>query len=161
LVEETQEGVIDDVVHLETREVPFVELGTLRNEELPRKRVVEVPALVIRRIAHKETLLHVRLQLLPLVLLDEDVRRAAKHPEAAEIRLLTVPGFVGRLARKRRGRQAVPDLDLGGEAATPEGGRQLGLVKHRSDVLQHDPVGSLCISVLLGTIPSGVEPEDA
>ena len=127
--------MVDDVVDFETREVPFVELGAFRHKELPRKRVVEVPALVIRRIAHKQTLPRVRLQLLPLVLLDEDVRRAAKHPEAAEIRLLTIPGFIGRLARKRRGRQAVPDLDLGGEAATPEGGRQLGLVKHRSDVL--------------------------
>ena len=46
-VEATQEVVVDDVVDFETREVPFVELGAFRHKELPRKRVVEVPALVI------------------------------------------------------------------------------------------------------------------
>ena len=95
LSKKMEEVVVDGVVHPQTREVAFVELSTFRDKELLGGGIVEVPALVIRRIAHKETLAHVGLQLLALVLLHKDVGSASKHPEAAEIWLLAVPGFIG------------------------------------------------------------------
>lgn len=126
--EELEGVMVKGVVALETRIEPLVKLRTLRDKELPGDRIVELPPLVVWRVTHKDALLHVRLQLLPLVLLHIDIGSTTKHPEAAEIRLLAFPGFKGCLARKRRGGQAVPHLDLSGKTATPEARRQLGLV---------------------------------
>lgn len=144
--------MVDQVVGLETVEVAFIELCTLRDEEPFGGQVVEVPALVVRWISNENALLHVRLQLLALVLLHKDVGCASKHPERAEIRLLAFPGFKGCLSRQCGHRKAVPHLDLGSKTVNPETRRQLGLVEHGSDVLQHDPVSSFCISILLRTI---------
>ena len=59
-----------------------------------------------------------RLQLPSLVFLHMHIGSTTKHPEAAEIRLLAFPGFKGCLARKRRGGQAVPHLDLSSQTVS-------------------------------------------
>lgn len=49
--------------------------------------------MIVRWVTNKDALLHVRLQLLPLVLLHKDIGSAPEYPEAAEIRLLALPGI--------------------------------------------------------------------
>jgi len=148
---------LEEAFDREAREEAFIELSSLRDDVALGDRVVEEPGVVVWWIAKEDALLHVRFEFLALVLLHKDVGNAAKDPEAAEIRLLAIPGLEGRLARKGTGRHAVPDLHLRCKAASPQAGRQVGLREHRSDVVQHDLVRILCISVLLGAIPHSVE----
>jgi hypothetical protein len=79
------------LLHREAGEHALIELCALRDDELLRDWVIEGPRVVVGRIADKDALLHVRLELLALVLLYEDIGRAPKHSEATEIRLLAKP----------------------------------------------------------------------
>jgi hypothetical protein len=144
-----------------SREVPLIKLGTFRDDKLLGSGVVEPPALVARSMAKIDALFHVRLKSLPLVPLHMHIGSAPKYPNIAQIRFLLVPGLIGRLARQGGGREAVANLDLRPKSPIPEGWRQTSFKEHGCNVLCQCPVGSLCISILLGPIPRGMAPLNA
>jgi hypothetical protein len=77
-----------------SREVPLIELCTLRDDELLGGGVVEPPALVARSMAKINALSHMRLKSLSLVPLHIHIGSAPKHPNVAQIRFLLVPGLI-------------------------------------------------------------------
>ena len=77
----------------EAGEHALIELCALGDDELLGDWIIEGPGVIVRWIANKDALLHVRLQLLALILLYKDICHAPKHSEATEIRLPAEPGL--------------------------------------------------------------------
>ena len=79
------------VCSVEAWEHTLFELCTLRDHKPLGDWVIEDPAMVVWRVANKNALLHVWLQLLALVFLHKDISRAPKHSEATERYLASCP----------------------------------------------------------------------
>lgn len=78
-----------------TREVLFIKHSRVTDNLLLCSGIPEQPALVVGRIANEDTLSRMRLQLLPLVLLDVHIGSASKDPQVRHIRLALVPQLKG------------------------------------------------------------------
>ncbi len=73
----------------------LIKVSSVRLDELVSGRVIELPSLVARWIAHKDGLLRVRRQPNSLVLLDVDIGKATKDPQQGDIRLGAKKRLVG------------------------------------------------------------------
>jgi hypothetical protein len=91
---------------IESREIPLVKFGSLRDCGLFGDGVVKQPTLVTRGVTNKHTLLYVRLKHFPLILLHKDICSAPKHPKSRDIRFLAI-GSLERCYRKQGGGQHV------------------------------------------------------
>lgn len=104
----------------EAREAPFIENGTFRDNELLGRGIVEEPALVASGISNKDALLHVRLERLPLVLLNVDIGSTSKNAKIADIWFLLEPLSVWCGVGKRGSGKTVPDIDISSNSKFPE-----------------------------------------
>ena len=125
------------------REVPFVEISSLRDKGTLSDRIVEFPALVASGIAYKDAFFVVRLKRIVLILLNMDVGSAPPYSEVGDVWFALIEGLEGGRAREQSSRQPIPHMDHRGDAFTPERRRQSRLREHSSDSLTHSPVSSL------------------
>ena len=85
---------------LESRLIPLIKDGTLREHNTLCRWIVEAPTLVTIRIANEDAFQHMRLQLSPDITLDINIGLAAPNAQVREIRLLPIPQFIwSRLER--------------------------------------------------------------
>ena len=68
-----------------------------------------------------------RLERVALVLLDMHIGSATPNSEMGDIRLALIESLKGSGVRKGGSGKAIPDMDHGGKAMTPEGGRKTRL----------------------------------
>ena len=105
---------------LESREVPLIENSVFRDNSALGGRIVEFPALVVRRVAYEDALLHVRAKLSSFILLNMHIGQASPNPKIGEVRLALEPQLKGSSIRSERGRHPVKDVDKRGLGLSPE-----------------------------------------
>lgn len=138
-----------------------MEVRSVGPDELLGYRIVELPPLVLRRVTHKNCLLHVRRQTNPLVPLDMDKALTAKDPEERNIRLLAEQGLKGCGVREGGAWSAIVGVDDDRGSFTPELLGKLGLIQQRGDPVADSTNGPLCKPIRMRLIPHGMPPLDS
>jgi hypothetical protein len=107
---------------LDPKEVALIKLSTFWDVRLFGPRIVELPALVVRRVANDDALLHVgpKTSPVPLVLLNVDIGNTTPDMQHRDIRLGAMEGFPRCLSMHSRGGGPVPHMDKGAKGFSPE-----------------------------------------
>ena len=92
---------------LESRLIPLIKDGTLREHNTLCRWIVETPTLVTIRITKEDALLHVRTKLIAFVLLDMDIGKRTKDTQVGDIWLDTKECLIGGNAWIGRARSAI------------------------------------------------------
>ena len=95
---------------LSAREVVFIKHSALRDNNLLCSRIVELPALVTRRVANENALFHVGPQCATFVLLYMHICQTSPYAQVRHIRFATIEGLIGRSLGACRGGTAVQDV---------------------------------------------------
>ena len=105
---------------LESRLIPLVKDGTLREHNTLCRWIVEAPPLVTIRIAKEGALLKVRTKRTAFILLDMNIGKRTKDAQVGDIWFDTKERLIGCDARIGRARCAVQSVDQCVQCLCPE-----------------------------------------
>jgi hypothetical protein len=112
----------------QSREISLIKCGILANDLLFGDRIVEDPGFVFSRITNEDAFDGVRLQALPLILLDMHISSASKDTQIGDIRDFAKHASLGDRTNEGRGRGPVVDISVCHGCISPEGCRKIRLL---------------------------------